>query len=154
MKATAKSWKIEPFGTVQPITFTAEYSIAEYERIQCGFVPSVMEEKWFIYFDEPFLFLHRSWTGQAAYQIELEPDENGARVVGAARSGDFLSDGDEAYDSAFLEFLIATFLLGRNAPFPLPEGENANSGVYQHVMAGTGASEFVVRKPRPWWKFW
>jgi len=113
-----------------------------------------MEDKWFIYFDEPYLFLHRSWTGQPAYRIELEPNENGARVVSAARARDSLSDSDEAYDSAFLEFLIATFLLGRNVPFPLPEDEKANSGIYQHVMAGTGAPECVVRKPRPWWKFW
>jgi len=38
------------------------------ERIRRGYIPSIMEEKWFIFMEEDRLFAHRSWTGLGVYE--------------------------------------------------------------------------------------
>jgi hypothetical protein len=48
------------------VPFTAKYSHEEYARLQEGLIPKAMEDKWFIYFDEPHLFLHRRVRRQRA----------------------------------------------------------------------------------------
>ena len=78
--------KLEPFTTGLQIPFTARYSPDEYARLQQGLVPRAMGDKWFIYFDEPYLFFHRSWTGQAVYKVKLARDPNGASVTEASAS--------------------------------------------------------------------
>lgn len=40
-----------------------------------------MEDKWFIYYEEPHLFLHRSWTGQPVYKLTLKDLLDGAEVT-------------------------------------------------------------------------
>ncbi|WP_055669727.1 hypothetical protein [Desnuesiella massiliensis] len=35
----------------------------EFELLEYGRIPEVMEDKWFIYYDGGKLYFHRSWTG-------------------------------------------------------------------------------------------
>jgi len=41
-----------------------------------------MEDKWFIYFENGWLYFHRSWTGFGIYKAQLkkEPDGNGNSI--------------------------------------------------------------------------
>lgn len=45
--------------------------------IRQGFRPTSMDDKWFIYFTEGCLYLHRSWTGVLIFQISFMPCVNG-----------------------------------------------------------------------------
>jgi len=98
-----------------------------------------MEDKWFVYFDEPFLFLHRSWTGQAIYRVKLEAHAQGA-IVGEALHGPKAINDDQAeYHAKLLDFLISNLLLKKAKPFPLPKGYDEKvEGVLQHHVSGTG----------------
>jgi hypothetical protein len=40
-----------------------------------------MEDKWFIYYDEPHLFLHRSWSGQPVYRLAITQGDKGFEVA-------------------------------------------------------------------------
>jgi hypothetical protein len=155
MIATADSWKHQPFGSGSPIPYRAVFGADDYARICRGLIPEAMEDKWFIYFDDPYLFLHRSWTGQPVFRVAFDPDGEGARVREALRSDD-IGDGDgPEYQAALLDFLIGNLMLGRDAPFPVPPGQREPApGAYQHHIAGTGYVQAESDRRRAWWAFW
>lgn len=53
------------------------------KNIKQGFLPSMMEEKWFCYFSDNTLYNHRSWTGYCIDQIHFVPDGDGLRTTHA-----------------------------------------------------------------------
>jgi hypothetical protein len=57
-----------------------EYDAAAMARIRKGFLPSDMREKWFVWFEEPILHLHKSWTGFCIYEIHFISSGTGARA--------------------------------------------------------------------------
>jgi len=61
-------------------------------QIRLGIVPRSMDEKWFIFFEQPFLFFHRSWTGRLIYRLEMDADATSTRVKDAR-----VVDGPEFY---------------------------------------------------------
>ena len=38
-----------------------------------GFIPTVQEQKWFVFLEDGVLHFHRSWTGIAIYRLHLAP---------------------------------------------------------------------------------
>jgi 8-oxo-dGTP pyrophosphatase MutT (NUDIX family) len=55
------------------LAFAREFGPAEMARIARGFIPTVQEQKWFAYFEDGTLHLHRSWTGFAVYRVRFAP---------------------------------------------------------------------------------
>jgi len=107
-----------------------------------------MEDKWFIYFEEGYLYLHRSWTGVPVYRVRFAKDEHGALVTEALWSVKFANaNTDQAsYHAELLDFLISNLLLNKGKPFPTPpELTGSPLGAYQHHIAGTGYPEVIVR---------
>lgn len=157
MIATPDSWIRIPFTEGFEVPYRDTFSRAELARISEGLIPLEMEDKWFIYFLEPDLFLHRSWSGQPVYKVTLARQGEHAIVIRALISMGLKSD-DKSYEARLLDFLISNLLLGRGKPFPLPdEAAGASPGAYQHMVAGTGYLEVKHSSPtrrRPWWKFW
>jgi hypothetical protein len=49
------------------------FTAREFSLMRVGFLPCVMEEKWFIYLRRNRLFLMRSWTMAVAYVVEFVP---------------------------------------------------------------------------------
>jgi hypothetical protein len=41
------------------------------DKLMEGLVPVEMEDKWFVYFEDGWLYFHRSWTGALIYWIKL-----------------------------------------------------------------------------------
>lgn len=151
MIATADSWKREPFTAGTRIPFDARFTTAEFARLEAGLIPEVMEDKWFVYFQAPHLFLHRSWTGEPVYRVELEREADGASVVEALWADDGLAvdEAERVYQARLLEFLIANLLLGQRKPFPLRENaEESMAGILQHHVAGTAFPEVVGPKKK------
>jgi len=81
MGASSSSWKRKPFEVGVPIRYRAVFSVEQFARLKIGLIPQVMEDKWFIYYEPPHLFLHRSWTGQPVYRLALQEVEGGAEVT-------------------------------------------------------------------------
>jgi hypothetical protein len=156
MVATAESWKQEPFAEGVPIPYAASFTEAEFVHLREGRIPEDMDDKWFIYFDEPYLYLHRSWTGKPVYKVAIAQKNESRVVVEALISKEFEKD-DAINDAALLDFPISNLLLGQRKPFPVPDDISGSApGVYQHHVTGTGYPEAKLPlrpKPRSWWRF-
>ena len=63
--------------------FRRHFSPPEFALVNLGKVPERMEDKWFIFFEEPWVFFHRSWTGDCIFKLRLEPDDIGYNVAEA-----------------------------------------------------------------------
>jgi hypothetical protein len=89
MAATRNDWKTTPLPAARvSITLDRAYAADEFARIKEGDVPQEMEDKWFTFYEEPWLYLHRSWTGFGIYQVRFEQTDGGGRVVEALVSRD------------------------------------------------------------------
>lgn len=53
------------------------YTHKEIDKINFGFTPRIMEERWYIYRDGEWIYLHRSWTGFTMFKAHFTPTENG-----------------------------------------------------------------------------
>ena len=64
--ATAESWETEPMPKERLcVDVDFHMSAEQFALLRRGHIPHVMEDKWFIYFDEgeSEIRLYRSWTG-------------------------------------------------------------------------------------------
>ncbi|MEO1798654.1 MAG: hypothetical protein AAFR53_16860, partial [Pseudomonadota bacterium] len=116
MTAKRTDWKTEPFGSTTPILYHAAFSPEELSRIKAGLIPAAMEDKWFIFYEAPTLYLHRSWTGRGIFKVELAEDETGASVASAEVSTD--APHDPEYAARLLRYIVSRLLLGQDTPFP------------------------------------
>ena len=73
--AKRDDWKTLPMPSANStIAIARQYSDREFERLSAGQIPEEMEDKWFVFYEKPDLFLHRSWTGACIYQVAFHPD--------------------------------------------------------------------------------
>jgi hypothetical protein len=56
-----------PAELLAPMIFTE----SELERLTLGFVPERMEQRWFAFYEEPLLFIHRASSGECFYEVRL-----------------------------------------------------------------------------------
>ena len=109
MTATRDCWKTTPLSHARAeITLDRSYTLAEFDRIMQGFVPQEMEHKWFIYYEDPWLYLHRSWTGFCIYQVRFERAGETWRVaeVLVTRDADQYGGDDDMSDGLLLAVLL------------------------------------------------
>jgi hypothetical protein len=157
MTATATSWARIPFGEGVLLPYTANFDAAQTERLMHGLIPKEMEDKWFIFYERPHLFFHRSWTGQPVYRITLAHALDRMKVLEALWSKDLAEAGnsDLEYQAKLVDFLISNLLLDEHRPFPRPAGlKEPAPGVYQHHISGTGYPDVSSPPRKSWWKFW
>jgi hypothetical protein len=69
----------ESFFQTQPLPvsrvslpFDVTYSADEFDTLRVGFIPQAMEDHWFIFYEEPWLYLHRSYSGFCIYGLGFE----------------------------------------------------------------------------------
>jgi hypothetical protein len=155
MQASATSWKREPFKEGIPLAYRAAFDSGQVVCLKAGLIPRHMEDKWFIYYEEPYLFLHRSWTGEPVYRVTLKTVSDGAEVTEALWSKDLAvkSKADSDYQVRLLDFLVSNLLLGQAKPFPTPAGlTEPVHGLFQHHVSGTGYPQTPTESKKPWWR--
>lgn len=98
----------------KPIAVDRCYSAEEFDQLKKGFIPQDMDEKWFVYYEEPYLYLHRSWTGFCLYRVELDRGDDGVRISEALvnRDPDQYGGTDDIGDTLRLTALL-DFYAGR-----------------------------------------
>jgi hypothetical protein len=108
--AQRSDWKCEPLPTAnKQLAFDRTYSNEEFQRIALGIIPESMEDKWFVYYEAPWLYLYRSWTGYCIYQIRFEPLDDRVKVAEVLVSRDphqYSPIDDEVRDMDLLETLM------------------------------------------------
>ena len=116
MRARRSSWKNEPLTVPQPIPPPARvWTKTEMGVIRRGYIPEIMDEKWFIFMEGNRLFAHRSWTGIGIYEVTFARTKGGYIIESAVVTGDetkYRRSPDEA-ESLTLEVLIVSYLLGQ-----------------------------------------
>lgn len=121
-----------------------QYTREEMEKIQRGFYPTVMEQKWFLYFTGKRLRMHRSWTGILIFDIGFAFDsEGGAHVTEAVvnRNPDEYSNTDDNEDLTLLEDIIRYHLL---KPLEEPEVDGMAKALMQATKPNYLGSPEVV----------
>lgn len=143
-KTLLTDWKTTPFTDGVSIPLELTLSHAQFAQVTAGLLPKRMEDKWFIYFDAPALYLHRSWTGRPVFKITFAEDENTMKVSEALLASDLVTGKAEEcdYQARLAFFLIHNLLLGQTLPFPKPPGmEESVPGFLQHHISGSGYPE-------------
>jgi len=98
------------------------FSADEFARLERGLLPAQMEDKWFAFYEDGWLNLHRSWSGVCIYRVRLVA-RDGQFDVAECIVNDHRKQrrtlGD-AYDIAFCEWVLDNLLLGKQTPRPRP----------------------------------
>lgn len=95
----------------------------EMVKIRRGFFPTVMEQKWFLYFTGDRLRMHRSWTGILIFDVGFAFDPKGGAYVTDVvvnRENREYSNTDDDEDLKLLEEIIRYHLL---QPLDEPEAD-------------------------------
>src|SRR5262249_12007737 len=98
----------------------AAFSEQQFELIRQGAIPEDMDDKWFAFFEEPELFLHRSWTGLCIYRVTFarEGDQYLAATSWVLNNEDRYRRKPDEKEVEFLDFLVHRLLLNEPWPFP------------------------------------
>jgi hypothetical protein len=108
-RATRASWKTKPMPEAkQPLHVEKIYSAVAYSGIARGMIPAEMEDKWFMFLEDDWLYLHRSWSGNLIYQVRFEPTSDEYRIaeVWVNRDPSQYTETNEEYEAALLLTLI------------------------------------------------
>ena len=112
--ATSKDWKTKPLPKKRTlIPADRQFTSGEMNRIKRGFIPTVMEEKWFIFFKRNRLYFHRSWTGYCVFVAHFKRRQEGfiLNLIEANRNRRQYTEQDDAYDAKLVSDIIDNFLL-------------------------------------------
>lgn len=97
------------------ITLDLTFTDAEMAQIRKGYMPLEMEHKWFGWYEEPILSLHRSWTGYCIYQVEFAKDGARWKAISAQvnRSPKQYTETDDDADRRQIGDIIDNLLLAK-----------------------------------------
>lgn len=71
--ATKSSWKIKALPRQRArLDLALSLTASQFETMKQGVIPQEMEDRWFIFFEDGWLNLHRSWTGFCIFRIKIE----------------------------------------------------------------------------------
>ena len=110
-------WKILLEMPQQNEEFILEASLSneDIELIKEGFLPKEMEDKWFMYYEDDKLFIHRSWTGYCIYIVDMS-EMNKLKVI-VNRNPEQYKETDIERDKIMVNIQLNSLLnkRGRNA---------------------------------------
>lgn len=92
------------------------YSQDEFDQLSAGVIPETMEDKWFVFYESPWLYLHRSWTGLFVFKVRFEPVTGGMAIaeVLVNRDPHQYTETERGHDITMLETLLDS-CISRNA---------------------------------------
>lgn len=114
--ATRESWGIGSSGEQwDHVAYARRFLPEEFGRIVHGFIPTDMDDKWFIYFEENMLHFHRSWTGKFFASVRFVERQGYHEAQGAILNveGLFHDPDSPAETVRLIDNLIDVCLLGK-----------------------------------------
>jgi len=103
--ATKNNWKVLSMSIPERFDITIELDKVEFDKISIGLIPNSMEDKWFAYFENGWIYICRSWTGNLIYKANIHSLPNGNYMI-----KDFWAEQDkerwkiESKDEIFTSF--------------------------------------------------
>lgn len=111
--ATNSTWMNLPIDQPKRIEIDLHFTEAQFSKMTLGFIPKEMEDKWFIFYENEWLYFHRSWTGYGIYKTKIERDKDGyaIREFWAERNMEKYNNESDDLDVRTFSMLIKSFLL-------------------------------------------
>jgi hypothetical protein len=116
-------WEITQIKTPKRIQLDYSQSFGfskeHIDVIKNGFVPKTLEDKWYIYSKDDWLFFHRAWTGYGIYKLEIK-HINGRYIIDdfyVERNIDKYENLNDLFDIHILHVIIDWGLLGVDCRF-------------------------------------
>lgn len=80
--ATREDWETCPMPE-ETASFKIKKKLKKEDiiRLKCGHIPREMEDKWFSYFEDGKLYIHRSWSGLCIYIVTFNTITNRHKVI-------------------------------------------------------------------------
>ena len=112
--ATKDTWQNQPIDNPKRIAIDLHLTDKQFSKLTNGLIPQQMEDKWFIYYENEWLYFHRSWTGNGMYKAKLNKETDGYSITEfwAERNQEKYKNEDDNTDVETFSFLIARGLLG------------------------------------------
>jgi hypothetical protein len=80
--AIRSSWKAKKLPDErEQLHYLPFFYDADADKLQLGHIPTSMDDKWFIFYEEGWLYFHRSWTGNCIYWLRLDGSPGGVRTL-------------------------------------------------------------------------
>lgn len=80
--ATAYDWNTSPMPDKHAeFSFRRFFTKEEMELLRFGNIPQEMEDKWFWYYEDDRLYIHRSWTGFCICIVRFTPGSDELHVT-------------------------------------------------------------------------
>lgn len=114
--ATKTTWQNHPIDDPKLIQIDLHFTDQQFSKLIIGLIPEQMEDKWFIFYENDWLYFHRSWTGFGIYKAQLKKETDGYSIkrFWAERSEEKYNNEDDNADIENFSFLIARGLLGND----------------------------------------
>jgi hypothetical protein len=111
--ATKMTWNNFPIENPKLIDTELYFTDKQFEKLTKGLIPHQMEDKWFIYYENDWLYFHRSWTGYGIYKAKLNKEQDGysIREFWVERNQQKYQNEDDKADIESFFFLIVRGLL-------------------------------------------
>jgi hypothetical protein len=156
MTATRQSWKNQPLPDARKrLPYERTFTADERARLARGLEPQEMEDKWFVFYESPWLYFHRSWTGVCIYTVRIREVDgvDGSAAGGTSQTQWVVEEAwanrdpaqyretDDAHDVALLSYLVDGVLLGKDVAFPIRNKElsaEQASLLKHHVVGNSG----------------
>jgi ADP-ribosylglycohydrolase len=112
--AIRTNWDNEPIENPKRIEISLQFTCKQFSKLTNGLVPHQMEDKWFIFYENDWLYFHRSWTGYGFYKAQLIKEQNGYSIkeFWVERNKEKYENNDDTTDVEAFSFLIERGLLG------------------------------------------
>ncbi|MCL1849388.1 MAG: ADP-ribosylglycohydrolase family protein [Clostridiales bacterium] len=117
-------WKTNEFSKPSVIKVNFRITESQYAKIRFGLLPMQMEDKWFAYYDDGRIHLHRSWTGAKIYEAAIQKSENCYIITEliVERDAALYANTDDNEDVRSFHFLLGRGLLGYQVDAPVDTG--------------------------------
>ena len=115
--ASRTLWETKEIDLPKSISLKILFTPRQFNLIKQGLIPHQMEDKWFIFYENGFLYMHRSWTGFGMYKAEIIKKDGYYAIdeIIAERNKEKNSNEDDEVDRDIFVNLIAGGLLGIHA---------------------------------------
>lgn len=120
------------------------FSANDMMEIRRGFYPTVMEQKWFLYFTGNRLRMHRGWTGILVFDVGFAFDSQECACVSdiiVNRDREQYQGKDNNEDLVLMQKVIRSFLI---TPFNAPEQDGLVTALQQGLKSNYLGSPQVV----------
>lgn len=88
--ATKDRWKTLPMSITMRVDIQIKLSQIKFKKIAVGLIPSSMDDKWFVYYNEGWLYIHRSSTGNLIFKARIQQTSDDQYVI-----NEFWAEQDE-----------------------------------------------------------